>query len=58
MMDWEEARKYLRCAERAYTSIGSAGYPALTVVIRPLRDRYNAGERSQELYDEIMAISL
>jgi len=27
-------------------------------VIRPVRDRFNKGERTQELYDEIMGIQL
>jgi len=30
----------------------------MNVVIRPVRDRFNKGERTQELYDEIMGISL
>ncbi len=57
-MDWEEAQKYLEACEKAYSGIGSAGYFALTAVIRPLRDRFNGGERTQELHDEIMEIAL
>ena len=56
-MDWEQAEKWLKEVEQMYTEIGSAGYMALTHVIRPLRDRFNADERTQELYDEIMALS-
>jgi hypothetical protein len=58
VLDFEKAEKYLMTCEGAYTQIGTAGYFALTHVIRPLRDRYNKGERSQELYNEIMEIAL
>jgi len=57
-MDWKEAEKHLEAAESAYASIGSAGYFALSFVIRPLRDRFNRGERTEELYNEIMEISI
>ena len=57
-MDWEKAEDYLATCEKAYAEIGSPGYIALTLVIRPLRDRYNKGERTQELYDEIFETSL
>ena len=58
VLDWEIAEKHLKKAEEAYTEIGSAGYFTLNYVIRPLRDRFNAGERTEELYDLIMGISL
>ncbi len=57
-MDWEKAEEHLATCEKAYAEIGSAGYFALTAVIRPLRDRFNQGERTQELHDEIMDVSL
>lgn len=57
-MDWQEAQEYLETCEKEYAEIGSAGYFALSIVIRPLRDRLNGGERTQELYDEIMGIAL
>ena len=57
-MDWEKAEEYLQECEQAYTEIGSAGYLTLVTVIRPLRDRYNKGERTKELYDEIMEVAL
>lgn len=56
-MDWEQAEKWLKEVEQMYTEIGSAGYLALMHVIRPLRDRFNADERTEELYMEIMALS-
>lgn len=58
MLDWEEAEEYLKTCESAYTEIGTAGFLALNIVIRPLRDRFNKGERTEELYKEIMDISL
>lgn len=56
MLDWEKAESWLKEIENMYTEIGSAGYLALNCVIRPLRDRFNGGERTQELYDEIMTL--
>ena len=58
MLDWRIAEEHLKKAEAAYTEMGSAGYFTLNVVIRPLRDRFNNGERTEELYDLIMGISL
>lgn len=57
-VDWVEALTHLRTAEEIYASIGTAGMLSLVRVIAPLRDRYNAGERSKELYAEIMQIEL
>ncbi len=57
-MDWNKAEQHLKEAEAAYSEIGSAGYFALAFVIRPVRDRFNEGERTQELYDEILDIKL
>ena len=57
-MDWEEAEAYLKEAEEAYTEIGSSGALALQFVINPCRDRFNKGERTQELYDDIFGIAL
>lgn len=58
MLDWDKAEQYLKRCEEAYTKIGSAGYFALNFVIKPLRDRFNNGERTVELYDAIMRIAL
>lgn len=55
-MDWEKAESWLKSVEQMYTEIGSVGYFTLTAIIRPLRDRFNKGDRSQELYDEIMEL--
>ena len=56
MMDWKLAEKWLQAIETAYAGLGSAGYFGLTVTIRPLRDRFNDGERTEQLYDEIMSL--
>ncbi len=56
--EFKKAIDYLEKCEKVYTQIGSAGYWALTFTIRPLRDRLNSGERTEELYKEIMEISL
>lgn len=55
-MDWNKAESWLKEIEQMYTEIGSAGYMALTYTIRPLRDRFNGGERSKDLYDGIMSL--
>jgi hypothetical protein len=57
-MDWDKAEKYLQTCERIYGEIGMAGSFAMMFVINPCRVRFNAGERSQELHDEIMEIAL
>lgn len=47
----------MKTAEAAYAELGSAGYFVMAL-IRPLRDRFNCGDRSRDLYDEIMDIKL
>lgn len=58
MLDWELAEKHLEQCEKAYTEICNCSYFALTMVIRPLRNRFNSGERTEALYNEIMRIAL
>ncbi len=53
-MDWEEAKKYLYFIKKEYEAIGWSGSFGLTITINPLVARYELGERTQELYDEIM----
>lgn len=57
-MDWKKAEEYLKSCEQAYSGIGTAGIFALNIVIMPLRDRFNRGERTAELYADIMDIKL
>ncbi|MDD5703772.1 MAG: hypothetical protein PHU23_17190 [Dehalococcoidales bacterium] len=58
MLNWDKALKHLEVCEKAYSEIGSPGYIALNMFIRPLRDRVNKGERTTELFHEIMELSL
>jgi|WetSurMetagenome_2_1015567.scaffolds.fasta_scaffold696162_1 hypothetical protein len=53
-LDWDRAEEHLKEIESAYTSIGRPGYLALNFVIRPVRDRFNAGDRNDALWHEIM----
>jgi hypothetical protein len=57
MSDWEKAEVYLKTCESAYAEIGSAGFFVMSI-LRGLRDRFNGGERTSNLYDAIMGIAL
>lgn len=57
MLDWRKAEDYLRLCESAYAEIGSSGFFVM-MILRDLRDRFNSGERTADLYAEIMEISL
>ena len=54
MPNWDEAEKHLNDIRQIYTGIGMSGVPALRMTIDPLFVRFSTGERTQELYDEIM----
>lgn len=54
-MDWKQAENHLRFWISEYASIGMSGTIALKLTLLPLLDRFHKGERTQELYDEIMA---
>ena len=55
-MDWKRAESHLYFIKGAYASIGVSGNPAMVLTIMPLEKRLAAGERTQELYDEIMEL--
>ena len=55
---WRRVEERLSYTERAFARIDFAGYATLSIILRPLRNRYNKGERSQALYDEIMEVTL
>tara|TARA_R110001599_G_scaffold287356_2_gene489906 strand:+ start:4374 stop:4547 length:174 start_codon:yes stop_codon:yes gene_type:complete len=57
-MDWEKAEEYLKECETAYSETGSAGMFCMLHVIAPCRDRFNKGERTEALYDDIFGIAL
>lgn len=52
-MDWEDAYKKLETVIEAYEEIGPVGLFAL-VNLHGLRARYLCGERTEDLYAEIM----
>lgn len=54
MVNWSKAEEHLTACEKVYTVIDSAGYLVLNYVIDPLRDRLNKGERTKELFNDIM----
>jgi hypothetical protein len=59
-MDWEKAKSHFDEARKAYQEL--EGVPgvnttmALRLVFDPLARRYNTGERTKELFDEMMDI--
>ncbi len=55
-MDWGMAEGYLYEVKNAYESIGWTGTFGLTLTINPLVKRYESGERTIDLYNEIMEI--
>lgn len=54
--NWEKAENWLKEIRDMYTEIGSAGMMALSITINPLFVRFEGGERSGELFDEIMSL--
>ena len=52
---WVKAYAYLKDCIVAYTEIGWTGRFALDGILLPLKKRYDNGERTKELYNEIMA---
>lgn len=55
-LNWKHAAEHLQDTFDNYVSIGLSGQPALHAVILPLKQRYDSGERSQDLYDAILAL--
>lgn len=54
-MDWERARQHLEWIINEYRKIGPPGALGLLLGLYPLQIRLDCGERTRELYDEIMA---
>lgn len=52
--EWDKAIEYLNMLIVEYASIGWAGQFGLNGVLVPLKKRYDGGERTSALYDEIM----
>lgn len=53
--NWKEAQEHLDFLIDIYQSIGWAGSFGLTLTMLPLKERLDSGERTRELYEEIMA---
>lgn len=56
-IDWASVKEHLDSAITIYENIPT-GALALHVIIYPLRERFVSGERTRELYDEILEIEL
>lgn len=54
--DWDSAIQYLNMYIAEYASLGSVGQLALYNILVPLKKRYDSGERTKELYIEIMEV--
>lgn len=52
--DWDRAINYLNSLIAEYTAIGPTGLFGLNLVLLPLKNRYDKGERTRELYDAIL----
>lgn len=56
-MNWENALTYLESVRSNYIKIGpGANWFVMNHVLPPIDNRLHAGERTQELYDEIMSL--
>lgn len=58
--EWAEAKAHFDYVMSEYVAlVGEPGVmvgPALMITFEPLLRRYNIGERTRELYDEMMAV--
>jgi len=53
-MNWEEVRNYLNTLIAEYVALGPCGRFGLIATLLPLKCRLDSGERTEELYGEIM----
>lgn len=51
---WRPAISHLNMVIAEYAAIGASGFIGLYAILLPLKRRYDSGERTPELYDEIM----
>ena len=57
-LDWPKAKAYLDQVQRNYEELpGGVGRFGLAITIMPLQDRYERGERTEWLYNEIMELN-
>lgn len=52
--DWDKAISHLNATIAECVAIGMPGRFALQLTLIPLKKRYDDGERTQKLYDEIV----
>lgn len=56
MLDWKEAERHLTYFIALYASLeDGTGMLGLQFALLPLFRRYQSGERTQELYDDMMS---
>lgn len=55
-LDWTKAENWLKEIRQIYTDIGVSGLLGLQFSINPLLIRFEKGERTQKLFDEIMSL--
>ena len=59
-MDWEKAKAHFDEVRQVYQDMEGAPGVNTTIALRAVFDRlarrYNAGERTQELHDEMMSV--
>ncbi len=51
---WKNAEQWLKEIRQMYTDIGGSGVMALTFTINPILIRFERGERTDKIYNEIM----
>lgn len=54
-MNWKKAEDRLNMFIELYREIGWSGRFGIYLTLLPLKKRFDAGERTPELYEEIMA---
>jgi len=54
--DWDQAGKHLRKIRNVYLNMGTDGEPALKAIISPMLKRFSNGVRTQEFFNDIMAL--
>lgn len=54
MIDWKKAAVHLNMVIAEYCAIRASGTFALNLTLLPLKQRLDGGERTVELYTEIM----
>jgi len=55
-MDWEKAEQFLKEIREAYESCPPQSTWFVMIELKQLEGRYNSGERTEKLYNEIVAM--